>query len=287
MELTKKILVDLKDSGKEVCIYSDDISKNLIDYGSNDFNFSRTSYYFWTKNQRPIPMGVVLKIMDEKKLNSIFVDFLSMGGGNKMSSFNEMGLNFCYLLGLILGDGCMIHRKRDNNRNSYSINICFRIEEKANKIKLLVKNLFGIDSPIYPARGCYVLATFSKPLVLILNRKYDIPIGLKYNSICVPKLILNGDKDMKISFLKGVFESDGNIYLHKKNKCVQLRQKSNSFLEEIKNLFHEVGIYFRNPYYDKANNSWLLWSSKRSLVDTFINEIIDFKIEGAPIVQSG
>ena len=113
---------------------------------------------------------------------------------------------------------------------------------------------------------------------MVLNKKYEVPIGKKYNSICIPQLVLNGNKNMKICFLKGVFESDGNIYVHRNNKCIQLRQKSESFLREIKGLFNILGIDFREPYYDKANNSWLLWSSKKELIDNFINKIIDFKI---------
>lgn len=285
MEFTKNILIDLKDSGKDICIYCDEISKNLCEYNANDFNnFSRTSYYFWVKNKRPVPLRVVLRIMDDKKLNKIFIKSFSMNGGNKIFFLDDRNLNFCYLLGLILGDGCLVHRDRGQRRNTYYIQITFREKEKAEKIGFLTRNLFGVNSSIYVGKGCYNLCIFSKPLVLILNKKYDIPIGIKYGSICIPKLIFRGNKKMKKSFLKGVFESDGNIYFHRRNKCVQLRQKSNSFLEEIRQVFHELEIYFRDPYYDKANNSWLLWSSKKGLIDNFIKKIVDFKIE-APIAQ--
>ena len=279
MRFTRELLEDLKDSGKNVCIYSKIISNMLCDYNLNSFkDFSTRLFYYWRDCKKAIPLEVVIKIMKDKKLKKLKIDFFSMGGGNKIKFPEDKELNFSYLLGLILGDGCMIHRDRGNNRNTYSIQICFVKKEKAEKIRLLIKDLFGINSSIYDARGCYVLATFSKPLVMILNKKYEIPIGLKYGSICIPKLVLNGNKSMKICFLKGVFESDGNMYFHKNSKCVQLRQKSEEFLREIKDLFDQVGVNFRDPYYDKANNSWLLWSSKKSLVDNFIKQIINFKV---------
>jgi len=279
MELTRDFLRCLKDSGKDICIYSDEISKNLSFYKSNYFsNFSRTSYYFWIKKKRPIPLKIVLNVMNNRKLNKIFIKSFSMNGGNKVSFPKENNLNFSYLLGLILGDGCLIHRDRGENRNTYLIDITFREKDKAEKIGRLIKDLFGINSSIYRGQGCYDLCVYSKPLVLILNKKYQIPIGLKYGSICVPKLILNGDKKMQISFLKGVFESDGNIYSYRKGKGVQLRQKSESFLREIKELFNLVKVDFRDPYYDKANNSWVLWSSKKDLIDNFIKKIIDFRV---------
>ena len=86
--------------------------------------------------------------------------------------------------------------------------------------------------------------------------------------------------------MKGVFDSDGNLYLHRGRRSIQLRQKSKDFLFELFNLFKEIGIEFNNPYYDKANNSWVLWSSKKELVDNFINKIIDFKVE-ASVAQPG
>jgi intein/homing endonuclease len=76
--------------------------------------------------------------------------------------------------------------------------------------------------------------------------------------------------------LKGVFDSDGNSYNHRNKLCIQLRQKSESFIRELKRLFEKIDIKFRNPYKDGANNSWVLWSSKKELVDNFINKIIDF-----------
>lgn len=277
MELTKEILLNLKDSGKDICIYSKDISKKLIKYSSNDFrDFSRTSYYYWIKGLRPVPLRVIIRIIKEKKLKKINVKYFSMSGGNKLTFPKETNLYFCYILGLILGDGCLVHQKKDKNRNTYLVKITFREKKEAEIIKSLFKKLFEIESSIYLGRGCYDLCIYSKPLVLILNKKYQIPMGKKYGLICVPKLILNGNYNMKRAFLKGVFDSDGNVYYHNDTKVVQLRQKSGKFLSQLKNLFLEINIDFNNPYYDCANNSWVLWSSKKELVDNFINDIIEF-----------
>ena len=113
---------------------------------------------------------------------------------------------------------------------------------------------------------------------MILHKKYQIPIGLKYGSIKVPDIINSSNKIKITSFLKGVFDSDGNIYLHRGRKCVQLRQKSYSFLKQLQSLFNILGIEFRDPYYDKANGYWVLWSSKKELVNNFINKIVSFQL---------
>lgn len=70
-------------------------------------------------------------------------------------------------------------------------------------------------------------------------------------------------------------------------KAIQLRQKSGRFLEGLNRLLRELNLIFNPPYYDKANNSWVLLSSKKDLVDNFIKNIIDFKALEAPIAQPG
>lgn len=45
MEFDKKLLKQLNDSGKEICIYSNLIAKSLKDFHPDHFNnFSKTSY---------------------------------------------------------------------------------------------------------------------------------------------------------------------------------------------------------------------------------------------------
>jgi intein/homing endonuclease len=278
MWFDKILLKSLKDDGKNVCIFSDELSEILNDYHHNSFNFSNTLFYKWKSRKKAIPLKVVLKIMDDKGLKKLFVNYFSVGGGNKIKFPRDKDIRFSYFLGLILGDGCLVHRKRGNNKNTYSLRLYINNTKSLNYIKNLITELFNLSPSIYPAKGCFQVSVFSKPLVMILNKKYQIPIGVKYNLIKIPNLINKGTKIFKIAFLKGIFESDGNLYTYRKAKAVQLRQKSESFIKELSKMFNEVGIEFREPYYDKANNSWILWSSKKQLVDNFIKNIINFKI---------
>lgn len=287
MKFTLSLLKNLISRGQEICIFSKQIPSLISKYPSNKFTkFSKRTYYFWKKGLRPIPLSILILIMEEKGIKEINISAFSIKGGNKLIFNSEKEIFFSYFLGLLLGDGCLIHTKKDNNRNTCLVQISFRHKEESEKIKLLCQKMFNISSSIYNGKGCFNLCIFSKPLVFILNKKYEIPIGKKYSSIKIPKIILNGTSKNKIAFLKGVFDSDGNIYLHRNRKSVQLRQKSEKFLREIYELFKNVGINFNHPYYDKANNSWVLWSSKKELVDNFINKITNFKIE-ASVAQPG
>ena len=74
MLFTKELLESLKDSGKDITIYSDKIFKDIQTYHYNHFsNYSNRSYYFWAKTKRPVPLSVVLEIMRDKKLSKISI----------------------------------------------------------------------------------------------------------------------------------------------------------------------------------------------------------------------
>ena len=287
MKFSIALLKSINKGGQEICAFSDKGIKLLNKYSAKSFSgFSNRLYYFWRRGLRPLPLSVLTKIMRENNLNQIDISWFSIKGGNKLVFDSEKGSSFSYFLGLLLGDGCLIHSKKSNGRNTCLVQISFRKIQEATSVKLLCIKLFNVVPSIYSGKGCFNLCIFSKPLVFILNERYEIPLGKKYSSLKVPKIVIEGDKKNKISFLKGVFDSDGNLYLHRGRRSIQLRQKSKDFLFELFNLFKEIGIEFNNPYYDKANNSWVLWSSKKELVDNFINKIIDFKVE-ASVAQPG
>ena len=287
MKFSIHLLKDINKHGQEICVFAQEGMVLLNKYSPKDFtDFSKRSYYFWKQGLRPIPLSVLVHVMSDHNLENIEISWFSVKGGNKLIFNSEKEISFSYFLGLLLGDGCLIHAKKSNGRNTCLVQISFRKLKEAKLIRTICIKLFSINPSIYKGRGCFNLCIFSKPLVFILNKKYDIPIGKKYAFLRIPEIILEGKKKNKIVFLKGVFDSDGNIYLHKARKSVQLRQKSKDFLFQLFNLFGDVGIEFNNPYYDKANNSWVLWSSKKGLVDNFIKKIIDFKVE-ASVAQPG
>ena len=283
MQFTKKSLNQMKDHGRNIGVYSKDLIEIILKHSPKEFSdYSSRSYYFWLKKERPIPLNIILKIIEDKKIK---IEEISISGGNKIRVPKE-NAEFFYLLGLILGDGCISLSRKDSNRSTYVLKIACRQEETAKKVQKIIERTFECEAKIYPAKGCYSVDMYSKPLALLLNRFYDIPIGLKYKEIKVPKIIKRNNVKSIKSFLKGMHDSDGNIYNHRNNKAVQLRQKSERFLLEIRTLFIEIGIEFNKPYKDKANNSWVLWSSKKEVVDKFIKEIIGFNPYG-PVAQLG
>jgi len=271
MKFTKYFLNSLFDSGSEVCLFSTRLVALLKNYSNNSFSqFSSRSFYFWKKQKRPIPLSVALRIMDERRVDKINIEYFSTKGGNKIKIPPE-NLHMMYLFGIILGDGCFVHSQR-KKRNSWYIQITSNSINKIKFLQKIAKRLFSVNPVYYKIKNYYNLYIFSKPLVMILSKKYEIPIGLKYEKIKVPKVVKDRET-WKKAFIKGLFETDGNIYNYRGKKGLQLRQKSKSFLEEVRDLCKGIHIVFNPPYYDKANNSWVLWTCKKEVVDTFIKKI--------------
>lgn len=275
MEFTLDLLNKLKTAGKSICITPQDVNfQNALQKleTSSIKDLSSRSVYYWKKGERPIPLKYLIEICDKHQIKKMNIEKLSVNSGNSIRLPNKKEPQLYYLLGIILGDGCLTVNKKSINQNSYTLQITIREKDEAINIKEVIKKLFDLNSSIYKGRGCYNVCSFSKALVILLNKKYSIPIGKKYEKIKVPESIKK-DQTTIPYFIKGLFDSDGNIYTHRNKKCVQFRQKSQSFIKEVQKLLQEIGIPLPGPYYDKANNSWLLWSSKKDVVDTFINKI--------------
>jgi len=268
MELTLEELNNLKYDYKSLCVETESFILDKIKPSLVQGVSSRTTYY-WKNGEKPIQVKYLIDLCKENKIINIPVKTISVNGGNKID-IPKQNNSFAYFLGILLGDGCLMISKDKGRKKSYALQISANKKRFANKIQNIAKNLFGISGSIYPGEGCYNLCIYSKALVLFLNSVYDIPIGVKYCTIKVPSKIKT--KEEIIYFLKGMIDTDGNFYLHKNKTCFQLRQKSGDFLNGIYDLFHQIDIPVNRPYYDKANNSWVIWASKTSVVDKFINE---------------
>lgn len=231
---------------------------------------SSRSIYYWKKQERPIPINYFLQICSDKIIN-VRIDYLCLNGGSRLKIPQET-TKFVYMLGLILGDGCLSFNKKWENGGSYTLQITMRAYNEAEEVSRLIREIFDLKSSIYPGRGCYNVTCFSKALVVFLNGLYSIPIGKKYKDMCVPCLIRDR-LDLVPHFIKGLFDSDGNVYIKRGKRCIQLRQRSKSFIFDVLLLFNKLSIGIKGPYYDKANNSWLLWSNKKEVVKAFDDKI--------------
>ena len=114
------------------------------------------------------------------------------------------------LLGILIGDGHLA---------KYQVSICTnRLTDigHAKFSRRLIKKLFGIPVSLKErkADNSVVVVASSKKLVQFLNKK-GMPVGNKINSgLKIPAWVFK-ELDYQKSFLRGLFDTDGCIYLDK------------------------------------------------------------------------
>jgi len=82
MKFTKDLICKLNDSGQSVCIYSKVFSEILDLYGRDSFSsYSSRSYYLWKNLERSVPVEIVWKVMNEKDIDELDIEYFSIKGG--------------------------------------------------------------------------------------------------------------------------------------------------------------------------------------------------------------
>ena len=109
-----------------------------------------------------------------------------------------------------------------------------------------MKELYNLDIRLRERKcaGVYGFQIGSKGLISF-KKSLGLPLGSKKN-IEIPKIILNAKKEIISSFISGFFDTDGGIYLEKKNKKlysrIQIVNYSNKIMfqlgEVLKNIFN-------------------------------------------------
>src|SRR3989344_9464760 len=152
----------------------------------------------------------------------------------KIPTLNE---EFYYWLGLIFGDG---HFKTGAVR-FYNSNQTMR------KIfKKLSFTIFGDRIEIlefYPKDKCpYIEIRKASTIIKLLEANLDHPIlGKKSNKVFVPKELYTSDETCLISFIRGIYETDGSKY----GSVIELSSTSKKMIIGLRYLLLNLGIHAR------------------------------------------
>ncbi|MBW2992111.1 hypothetical protein KY345_02735 [Candidatus Woesearchaeota archaeon] len=155
--------------------------------------------------------------------------------------YPKLNKKFAYFLGLLVTDG---HIQYDESNKKYKVAIYTSYIQEKDLIIKLIKDLFnynaGISSRIYGfnKKPNYEIRISSKKLANILINRFNIPAGNKSLSIVFPKIIKNGGKEIKKSFLRGIIDGDGSI----SNKTIKIASGSIRFLEDVKDSLSQLNI---------------------------------------------
>jgi len=173
-------------------------------------------------------------------------------------------------VGWHIGDGSMnFYKNKGKLRGFYQLrgHIEDDKEHYEKRIKHLFKKLFDIEVRIreMPSTRVIGFQIWNSDLIEF-KKKLGLPLGKKYE-IEIPKKFL-ANTNLKKAIIKGIFDTDGGIYLERKNKKLYPRMYittiSFKLSEQLLELLREIG--FRVTRYSQLYNQE--FNRKRSYIIT-------------------
>ncbi len=175
---------------------------------------------------------------------------------------SEITEDLAYLCGVLAGDGYIA--PLTDTRHKYTIVCCGNPkDEKEYYYQVIIPIFFRLFNikliPKFSCDGTIKIVIGSKGIRSLLVNLIGLPTGKKYDSLRIPKLFLN-DERLVISFIRGVFDTDGCVCFKKGYKSyphypvITLSSKSYKFIKEISDELKILG--FRVGTYNyKVNDS--------------------------------
>jgi hypothetical protein len=167
-----------------------------------------------------------------------------------------------YLCGVFAGDGSISIR---SEKYEYSLkcvgNPADEKEFYLQIIKSIFKRVFGHALEIRPfdKKKTFGFRVFSKELVVYLTEVIGLPRGRKYDSLDIPAVFFR-DENLLLSFIRGVFDTDGCISFKRKYKIVpyypviSLSSRSSVFIKSISSVLKDLGFKVSELYDYRLND---------------------------------
>lgn len=153
------------------------------------------------------------------------------------NSYEEI-LNEAEIMGILLGDGHIMHNDR-------SIRLRFRELDFCKNFKNLIEKTYGIEAPIDNKYyyNCYGHSTLLTQRIIKLTR----------HNKEIPEFVFKGDGNIKARFLRGFFDAEGSVDVIYNRRQIVLTQNNKEMLLQIKSLLFDISI--QSKYVEKRVGS--------------------------------
>ena len=184
--------------------------------------------------------------------------------------------DLCEFIGAFIGDGFFNCYKNKLYHIEFSGDSKKDLEYYNKKIIPIVKSIIpGIKAHIRFVKGKNAMRIifYSKKLFFLLKEKFGFSPGKKVYTVTIPKVIFNHNKKFTNSTIRGIFDTDGGIFLDKRKeykkpypRIIFATRSTNLFNQLVKYLKQIFKIYmgqtnrclyFIEIYGHKQLNKWM------------------------------
>lgn len=220
-----------------------EVFEKLVEYSSNK-SFWLGQKIEFKNNWGALKGGFIAGTMSNKNKRAAYARKFRQIVNVKIRKNKE----FCEFYGALLGDGCLVRFRDYKNTRRYVIQLTGNLKlDKDYWIYLtaLLSNQYKLHSYYYerPKNNCCVLTIKNKGLFYELNKKFFVPIGLKYGKLKLPNNILNLPWKVKKFVLRGLFDTDGCIIANKRENYrypwIVISSKSERFRNQLIKMLKE------------------------------------------------
>jgi hypothetical protein len=135
-------------------------------------------------------------------------------------------------LGLFYGDGSLVNFKSAARNGSWRIDFEEGDEEVVRLFAKLGKEIFNVDFKVRCRGTWHAAYVRSKIVYRFLSKICGHPTGRKTGKLLLPKVLISSNA--RCEFLKGIFSTEGTIYLcYKDQPRIALTMQEKKLMDEI------------------------------------------------------
>ncbi len=216
-EVVKELFGKLKISRKEIC---------------EKFKIKPNTYDYWLQGNN-IKLFNLARIIEHYSANISSLKCFKLTALNSNVSVKiptKTSPELLELLGFFVGDG---------NSDKTSIVITNIDEKLKNRVKILTKNLFGVDAKIYSKK----VVCNSTVIKSFFNLVLKVPLKDKSRTIILPSFVFQCKLEEIAGFIRGLFDCDG--FISKLKKEISITLASKVLILQLRHLFLRFGIHSR------------------------------------------
>ncbi|HDM92399.1 MAG TPA: hypothetical protein ENG69_03280, partial [Candidatus Korarchaeota archaeon] len=229
---------------------------------SERIGVSRSTLHHYITGRCSIPLKTLRRILSELEMDVDLYSILESASiaGSKLKLPGEIPPDFMYFVGAIMGDGTI-------NQNRKVRLYCPLDQDVVERCLKIVRRIFGVG--YIDKQGSLFV---NNSVLASMLEKFGVPAGRKARKVDIPSAVMRMPKSHIRELLKGLFDTDGTVYIRKTHGGrVALATASRLLALKVHLLLLRFGITSR--IYESSAGSYTVEIADRMSVIKFSKEI--------------